>query len=266
METKHERPDWIKEYKKPIGTEIKFINGHWYLYERSSIWDSSKGKPKKKSGKLIGTITPQGLILKQDKQNLEELLCFEYGASQLFYIATQSLQNFLVEKLKENGNLLYVIILLKAKDNIPLNLLRPFYDTSYIKSNIGKLSFAPEVLNSFLNTLETYDLEGKYENTSFEETDIDIFKDTIIQDKKFALLTDSNIRILNYLTLIAKQMVKNYIEEHNLERSYEETIKILKTYFVIKHNRKFIKTKPTKTVEKICIKLNIPLELKQLPK
>ncbi len=52
METKYERPLWIKEYKKPVGTEIKYINGHWYLYERSSVWDSTKGKPKKKIWKI----------------------------------------------------------------------------------------------------------------------------------------------------------------------------------------------------------------------
>lgn len=33
---KHEKPDFVKNYNKPKNTEIKHINGHWYLYERTS--------------------------------------------------------------------------------------------------------------------------------------------------------------------------------------------------------------------------------------
>jgi hypothetical protein len=32
----HERPDFVKDFVKPKNTEIKYIGGKWYLYERAS--------------------------------------------------------------------------------------------------------------------------------------------------------------------------------------------------------------------------------------
>ena len=61
METKHPRPDYVLAYEKEPGTEIKYINGHWYLYKRSSVYDPDKKRKRKKSGESLGTITPDGL-------------------------------------------------------------------------------------------------------------------------------------------------------------------------------------------------------------
>lgn len=50
-----EKPEWVKSFARPRGTEIKHIRGHWYLYERGSIYD-----PKiKRSGKKSGTMPRQ---------------------------------------------------------------------------------------------------------------------------------------------------------------------------------------------------------------
>lgn len=58
-----ERPDFILNYNKPINTEIKHINGSWYLYERTNKWDKTNKRNKKISGKIIGKITAkEGLV------------------------------------------------------------------------------------------------------------------------------------------------------------------------------------------------------------
>lgn len=42
-----ERPGWVKEFDRPRGTEIKHIRGHWYLYERRSVYDPEIGRSRK---------------------------------------------------------------------------------------------------------------------------------------------------------------------------------------------------------------------------
>lgn len=57
MKNKH--PDWALRHKKP-GTELRNINGRYYLYEIRSVWDKEKKRAKKKTGKCLGAITPEG--------------------------------------------------------------------------------------------------------------------------------------------------------------------------------------------------------------
>ena len=54
-------PDWVVKVREK-GQEIKEIQGKYYLYEVSSVYDNELKKTKKKSGKYLGRITEQGLI------------------------------------------------------------------------------------------------------------------------------------------------------------------------------------------------------------
>ena len=62
MQIKHERPDWVKAFERPAGTEIKHIKGHWYLYEVSSHYDPRTKRSRKRSGRCLGAITEDGLV------------------------------------------------------------------------------------------------------------------------------------------------------------------------------------------------------------
>jgi transposase len=53
-------PDWVVQHRRP-GTEIKHINGQYYLYEVSSHWDAQKKRARKRSGGIIGKITTDGI-------------------------------------------------------------------------------------------------------------------------------------------------------------------------------------------------------------
>ena len=39
-----EKPDYVLNFVRPANTEIKFIRGHWYLYERHSVYDPQLGR------------------------------------------------------------------------------------------------------------------------------------------------------------------------------------------------------------------------------
>ena len=58
-----ERTEYVKNYDKPKNSEIKHINGHWYLYEKTPYYDKVKKRMMWRSGKIIGKITPDGLVL-----------------------------------------------------------------------------------------------------------------------------------------------------------------------------------------------------------
>lgn len=56
-----EKPDYVKNFVKPKNTEIKYINGYWYLYQKYSVYDPERKSKRKKSGPIVGKITPDGL-------------------------------------------------------------------------------------------------------------------------------------------------------------------------------------------------------------
>lgn len=67
MELKHERPEWVKNFKCEKNTEIKYINGRWYLYERSTRYDPVLKRSRKVSGKMLGSITENGFVPKKER-------------------------------------------------------------------------------------------------------------------------------------------------------------------------------------------------------
>jgi len=54
-------PDWALKQKRK-GTELRLINGKYYLYEVSSRWNPEKRRAQKITGKLLGKITPEGFV------------------------------------------------------------------------------------------------------------------------------------------------------------------------------------------------------------
>lgn len=48
-----EKPNWVQNFNRPQGTEIKHIGNHWYLYERLSIYDHEKSVNEKNPGVVL---------------------------------------------------------------------------------------------------------------------------------------------------------------------------------------------------------------------
>lgn len=82
---KSKHPNWALKQKKP-GTELRYINGHYYLYEVTSKWDKEKKRPKKISGKILGSITKEHGFKPSRRYNIGQthfekpLQTREYGA------------------------------------------------------------------------------------------------------------------------------------------------------------------------------------------
>lgn len=264
METIHERPEWIINYNKPVGTEIKYINGHWYLYERKSVWDAEKGRPKKKSGKLIGTITETGLILKQEKSKHKELVCYEFGASFFIYKESSFIKEDLIKHYDKAGLLLYCISSLILKDNIRLSNVAEYYNESYLKILEGRLSFTNEIIKDSLSLV----LNDKYFITKLSSPSFKTYCQTFIKDdnfefnKKFLEINnDETLLPLYYISNLIKKSLTSYLEKKAIDRDCSEIINLLKTFHIFRNNRKYIKAKPLKGVEKLIEKLDLSFNI-----
>ena len=87
-----EKPDYIIKFQRPKNTEVKYINGHWYLYERSSRYDPKTKKMHKVSGQLLGSITEEGFKPKKQKvahKIFENVEVVELGATGYLWMNNQ---------------------------------------------------------------------------------------------------------------------------------------------------------------------------------
>ena len=78
-------PEWALKYKEK-GTELRYLNGNYYLYRITSKWDKEKNRARKITQEMIGKITEKnGLILKGQNVNqvssIPSISIKEYGAS-----------------------------------------------------------------------------------------------------------------------------------------------------------------------------------------
>ncbi len=96
-------PAWAMKHKQK-GTELRLINGTYYLYQVTSKWNPEKKRPQKITGRLLGKITPEGFF-ESDKEKLRKvfhtkaevpLLVKEYGMSYL----VQTLFKDYIEQLR----------------------------------------------------------------------------------------------------------------------------------------------------------------------
>ena len=88
-------PEWVTAHRQK-GTEIRFINGQYYVYTVTSKWNPEKKRAQKITGKLIGKITPAGFVesskekLRKQiagKNDFSKVVVKEYGLTQ--FLETQ---------------------------------------------------------------------------------------------------------------------------------------------------------------------------------
>jgi len=87
--TMAKHPDWALKFQKK-GTELRLLNGQYYLYEATSKWNPEKKRSQKVTGKLLGKITEKDGFIESEKARLRRqnvvssLTVKEYGFSFLY--------------------------------------------------------------------------------------------------------------------------------------------------------------------------------------
>jgi len=154
MEQKHERPEFIRNFKKPQATEVKHINGHWYLYERKTKYDPSTKKSRKVSGKLLGTITEFGLVPRQTKvTDAFDLEVREFGAFQYFYEHTQAMREKLMEYFPGSWKRIYTIAILRTVYGCRFKRIEAHYQDSIASLAYPSLALSSSSLTPLLRNL-----------------------------------------------------------------------------------------------------------------
>lgn len=101
MKAKQKHPDWALKHKRP-GTELKLINGRYYLYGVKSVYDKTIGRSRKVSLGILGSITQEKGFVPSEKNELKkksvksyldkQIMTFEYG-----------LAKWLIDELENSG-------------------------------------------------------------------------------------------------------------------------------------------------------------------
>ncbi|MGB4407063.1 MAG: transposase [Sphaerochaeta sp.] len=154
MNIKHERPDFVRNFVKPKNTEIKHISGHWYLYERASRYDPETGKSTKVSGKMLGSITEQGLVGKRVSfSHIREIEVVELGASQYFYEKGALIRERLKEFFPDVWREIFSVAVMRLVYDRSLRRCHTHYETSIMSSLFPNLPISPASLTRLLDRL-----------------------------------------------------------------------------------------------------------------
>ena len=82
-QTASPHPEWATAHRKP-GTELRFINGKYYLYSVSSKYDSETKRTKKVTGKILGSVTKEAGFTGSDKRRIQAEKVFSVDRSTVF--------------------------------------------------------------------------------------------------------------------------------------------------------------------------------------
>lgn len=152
-------PAWALAFKKP-GTELRCIRGRFYLYEYKTVYDNVRKRPKKISGKLLGSVTQEDGFVPSRKRELEKgvtvstsIHCKEYGVVELiskrFSEYSAALEKVFPNEWKEILAIAYCRFVYRCPlKSIPFRLA-----SSYLPDQFGIKPFGEKHASGILNRI-----------------------------------------------------------------------------------------------------------------
>ncbi len=147
-------PQWAKDQRQK-GTEIKEINGKFYLSKASSKWDPKLKRARKISGEYLGVLTPEGLIPAQRRLMgvNEPLMSKEFGASWLLASLTGDIRERLQARFPDIWKELYTICLLRTIRPCAFRYIDERYGSSVVSEALPGLALSGASLTALLKDL-----------------------------------------------------------------------------------------------------------------
>ena len=144
-------PDWVLKHKKK-GTNISCINGRYYLYDVSSVWNKEKGRAQKITNKYLGRITEDGLIPSKKGTIKAEasITVKESGASSVLTMLGEDILNELKNVFTDHGELIFVIAVLRLIEHCPYKRLENLYKNSFLSETFKGFKLSGGTLSAFL--------------------------------------------------------------------------------------------------------------------
>ena len=155
METKKSHPQWALACKRK-GTELRLLNGKYYLYEVTSKWNPEKKRSVKITGKLLGKITENEGFIESDKARLrrqqvrfEGIQVKEYGITaaieHLFTDSVSALKEFFPNSWQRLVALTYSRLVYQS----PLKNMSFHYCNSYLSEQYPDIDMSGKSLSYF---------------------------------------------------------------------------------------------------------------------
>ena len=158
-------PEWALKHRKP-GTEVRFINGNYYLYEVSSKWDKAKKRTRKITGKIIGRIKPDGILIPSKRRQkktikiektVEELsgaICVkEYGLSHFILSYMIDIVRELKKHYPDYWKYIIAMAYCRLLKQSPINGMSLCFYHSYLSEEFNDIRFTEKNISIVLRDI-----------------------------------------------------------------------------------------------------------------
>ena len=159
MKKKALHPDWALACKRK-GTELRLLNGKYYLYQVTSKWNPEKKRSIKITEKYLGSITEaEGFVesekarLRRQQIQIERVQVKEYGIAStiehLFTDTVSALKKFFPDNWKQLIILAYCRLVFQS----PLKNMSFHYSNSYLSEQYPEVDMSGRSLSYFFREL-----------------------------------------------------------------------------------------------------------------
>jgi transposase len=152
-------PKWATKHKRK-GTELRLINGRYYLYEVTSKWDPDKKRAKKITGKILGRVTKEHGFVESDKAKLRKreltvskLVVKEYGITALIDNHFSEYKTLLKKHFPNHWQTILSLTYGRLVHHSPMKNMEYHYYHSYLSEQHPNLSLSPSSLTRLLREI-----------------------------------------------------------------------------------------------------------------
>lgn len=150
------KPDYVKDcLEQHPHTEAKYLNGRWYLYERSSKYNKEKKRSDKKSGAYLGRIlengTLKGKCAKKVSRRLNDVV--EVGMTRYLFERTSHMRECLEKYFPDIWAQIYTVSLLRAEFDGRFRRLESHYEDSVLQYLYPDVALSKPAITGFLDDL-----------------------------------------------------------------------------------------------------------------
>jgi transposase len=238
MKKQSKHPVWATKHKRK-GTELRLINGRYYLYEVTSKWNPEKKRPQKITGKLLGRITKEEGFVESEKAKLRKqqlavskLTVKEFGISSFIHSHLNEYIELLKKHFPQHWKQILVLAYTRMAHHSPIKNVEFHYHHSYLSVLYEGLKLSPKQLSSFYREFGT-----QRENivSFFREFKSD--NDNILFDGTDLLSRSKKMDI----TKLTKTKKGNFDTASNIMFAFSTRLKLPLYYRVLPGNIKDIK-------------------------
>lgn len=152
-------PNWAIRHRRK-GTELRLINGRYYLYEVTSKWNPAKKRSQKITGKLLGSITEQRGFIESPKRLLQKkepvintVEVKEYGITGFISSQLKDYEVFLTKYFPKHWQSIIALVYCRLAYQCPLKNVEFHFQNSYLSELYTDVSLSAKKLSSVLREI-----------------------------------------------------------------------------------------------------------------